>query len=177
MLKNLEVVESAYLFTQEFTESPFSYVTLKNYLAFLNRKEHSNRFLALKAYLRTMDMKKINIQCEQQDFLIRFVKTSSSPESIIKILYSKPELQKDVKLVEEMNKRMNKKYFFWNKEDQVISLIPIRKSRISCLDQALIHRRLKKSKNTEFKKVFEAPIPYTFSDEEQFRPDRSTTDF
>lgn len=171
ILKNLELVEAAYRFTEEYTDTAFFSVTLKNFLEFIN-KSPPNQWMGLKAFLKTFDLSVVFNQEEVEKFLLT-IQSYSNVQSVYTELLKRPELMKNIVLVQKLNQKFGKKSFYFNKEQGVIQLIPVKKGRIHHLDHILIQKKLQKVTNKELQSALSCKTDIPFTPEDILFPDSS----
>lgn len=150
ILKNLEVVDAIFHFTQQSSQSQ---PDIRKFLNFL-RKTPRNKYPVLKEFLLTLDMKKILSTAQLNDFLFNV----SDPKQILSIVQKKnfPITSHHVSI---LNAKQGTRTFIFNKEKGVMEIVRTKYGKMSHLDRAL-EKKYTRSRPT----VTPTPIPIVIPD-------------
>lgn len=164
LLKNLELLDAAYNFSLEFVDSPWSYVTLDNFLDYIN-KTPDNQYQCLKAYLKTMDIQRARSEAMIQNVILMQSQTKKKPSQLLEALNRNPYFVHSVGVVTQLNNLMSKPVFRWNKDKRIVEVIPVKRARIHSLDTVFAMKYTGKIKHKDLKEVISQPIDVPFSED------------
>lgn len=180
LVKNLELVEAAYNFSLEFVDSPWSYVTLDNFLSYINNTP-SNKYECLKAFLKTMNLHRAKSEAMIQNIILMYVTKKKSPEEILSKLNKNPAFVHSKAIMSQLNQMLNKTHFQWNTKKRIIEVIPVKKGRIHTLDGVFARRYTDKVKDKtfkqEFKQILSVPVDVPYSEDQILNNFDSSLDF
>jgi hypothetical protein len=137
ILKNLEVVDAIFFFTQQCSQTSAG---IREFLNFL-RKTPRNKYPVLKEFIATLDTKKMLSSAQLNDLLFNV----TDPKAILSII-ERRKFPITSHHVTTLNAKQRTRTFIFNKETNSIEIVRTKYGKLSHLDRVLERKYTRKDK-------------------------------